>query len=276
MSARLNTFLQLPRTTTPGAADDAALYCIIDTVREPKALRQLYQHDGVTDIERLFHGTSLAELKSVSPIWVAIRPNSTLAAAAMRLCQRDRSGILISSSASPEDAFLHAQRLVQMKFEGHGNALARFYDPALWSALALTTSRQLLYGPWHSVHVPPAYLDDQQWRTWYRAEDISDAIVADAYPLHLATDTLEAADDIRWWYWLGARLGEKTRELGDEQLAVVIANLQLLGEHGIDDGQHLERLLPRLNSGYIRENPEILGVLGSALSAFEKVQQLEI
>lgn len=275
MSAWLNTFLEQPCTETPGASDSVALYCIIDTVRQPQTLRQLYQHEGITDIARLFHSTPFAALNDVSPIWLAIQPGTDLAVQAMKLCKEQRSGILISSDASPKTALLHAQRLLHMQCKSHGDALARFYDPAFWSALALTTAAHLLYGPWHSVHTPPAHRDDRQWRTWRRPQDLNDTPAANGYPLRLEDNTLAAARDIRWWYWVRARTSELTRTLPNEHLPVVLANLDLLVEHGIDEGRHLAPLLAQLSTRLLQQNPEIMNVLSSAMPAFEKVQRLE-
>lgn len=275
MSAWLNTFLKQPCTDAPGAQDNLALYCIIDTVRQPQTLRQLYQHEGITDIARLFHSTPFAALNDVSPIWLAIQPGTDLAAQALKLCSEQRSGILISSDASPKTTLLHAQRLLHMQCKAHGDALARFYDPAFWSALALTTSAQLLYGPWHCVHTPPAHRDDRQWRTWRRPEYLNDTLAADGYPLRLEDTTLAVASDIRWWYWLRARTSELADTLPNEQLPVVLANLNLLVAHGIDEGRHLEPLLTQLNASSLQGNPEIMSVLSSAMPAFDKVQRLE-
>jgi hypothetical protein len=58
-------------------------------------------------------------------------------------------------------------------------------------------------------------------------------------------------------------------------LPLVIDNLQLLTEHGIEEGRHLVRLLPELGSTAWRERREVMSVLRSDLPAHKKVTTLE-
>lgn len=276
MSAWLSRFLEQPGDKAPWLDGNRTLYCIIDRVRQPKAMEYLYQQDGVTGIERLFRGTPFTELLDVGPLWLPVKAGTALAAKAAELCLAGRSGILISSNAPPETAFLHAQRLLRMTVRGQGEVLARFYDPAFWSALALTAPAQLLYGPWQSVHTPPATIDDARWRAWSPPHDLVEISSAAAYPLLLDDNTLAASTDMRMWYWVRTRAPECVGEISDHQLPIVLGNLNLLLEHGIDEGRYLERLLPRLNQSPLQSNPHVMSVLSSDLSAFEKVKQLEV
>lgn len=276
MSAWLSQFLEQPGDKAPWLDGNRAMYCIIDRVRHPKALEYLYKQDDVAGIECLFQGTPFNELNDVSPLWLPVKAGTAVAAKAAELCLANRSGILISSNADPQAALLHAKRLLRMNVRAQGDVLARFYDPAFWSALALTASAQMLYGPWQSVHIPPANAEDTLWRAWLRPQDRVDTSDAAAFPLHLEDHTLAASIDIRGWYWVRARASELAAEISDEQLPVVLGNLSLLVEHGIDEGRHLERLLPRLNQALLHDNPHVMGVLSSDMSAFEKVKQLEV
>lgn len=275
MSAWLNSFLAQPGVTAPWSNNHRPLYCIIDSVRQPHALKQLYQQDGVAGVERLFQGTPFAELMDVSPLWLPIKPGTALASKAIELCRSERSGLVLACDAGPKTALEHAQRLLRMNCKIHGDALARFYDPAFWCALALTCSAQPLYGPWHSVHTPPANPEDQTWRVWQCPDDLNVAAGDDRYPLQLEDSTLAAADDIRSWYWLRARASEAANQLRNEHLPVVLDNLNVLVAHGIDEARHLERLLPHLSASALRANPERMNVLSSDRPAFEKVQRLE-
>jgi hypothetical protein len=276
MSAWLNTFLEQPVAKTPWSNGSRPVYCIIDRVRQPKALQHLYQQDGVNGIERLFQGTTFSEMNDVSPLWLPIKPETALAAKAIELCRTNRSGIFLTCSAPPKIAFQHAQRLLRMNATTHGDSLARFYDPAFWSALALTTCAQKLYGPWQSVYTPPANPDDQMWRTWQRPEGANETLNEEGYPLLLQDSTLAASNEIRWWYWVRARQSESANEPGNDQLPIVLDNLNLLVEHGIDEGRHLERLLPHLSLQALQDSPEFMNVLRSDMPAFEKVQRLEV
>lgn len=277
MSAWLDLFLNQTSAAEPWSKTASrSLYCIIDSVRQPRAVEQLYQQDGISGVDRLFRNTPFAEMNDVSPLWLPLKPGSAVASKAIELCLNNRSGLLLTCSATPEAAFLHAQRLLQMNCRRHGDALARYYDPAFWSALALTSSAQRLYGPWESVFTPPAHPSDRAWRIWDKPSKTIEVSEDDAYPLQLESSTLTAAEDTRWWYWVRAREAESASKLRDEQLSTVFDNLNLLVEKGIDEGRHLERLLPRLSQSPWQERLEIMSVLSSNLPAFEKIQRLEV
>ncbi|UUJ42905.1 DUF4123 domain-containing protein [Pseudomonas extremaustralis] len=69
MSTWLNTFLNQPSAAEPWSTiGSRSLYCIIDTVRQPRALEQLYQQDGISCIDRLFRNTPFVEMSDVSPL----------------------------------------------------------------------------------------------------------------------------------------------------------------------------------------------------------------
>ena len=277
MSEWLSHFLEQPVATTPsGNSGNRTLYGIIDSVRQPRALEKLYQQSGLNGVEKLFQDTPFAEMNDVSPIWLQLTPGSTAAAQAIELCRDNRAGILLTSREKPETALLHARRLLRMNDPSHGDSLARYYDPAFWSALALTVPARALFGPWASVYTPPAHSDDQQWRVWEQTEKVDASNDEQKYPLHLKSDTLIAFDEIRWWYWIRLRNAESAASLSDSQLSGVSDNLQLLVDHGIEEGRHLEHLLPNLNQGPLQARTDIMNVLSSDMPAFEKVQRLEV
>lgn len=277
MSTWLNDYLEQPGTTEPWLdAGDRTLYCVLDQVRHPNALASLYQLPTAVDIVRLFQGTPFAELYEVSPLWVRVDAESAAAAELAELCRSNRSGILLTSRADPESAVGHARRLLRMHSEAHGDALARFYDPAFWCALALTVSANTLHGPWERVYTPPATPSDPTWRIWSRVDEVEESSSEGGYPLRLEDSTLAAADDMRWWYWVRGREAETVGQLPNERLPLVFDNLRLLVEHGIEEGRQLERLLPHLTQQPLRDHAERMQVLRSELPAFEKVQRLEV
>ncbi|NUU38762.1 DUF4123 domain-containing protein [Pseudomonas sp. C2B4] len=276
MSAWLSLFLEQPVAVAPwNSGRSRSLYCIIDSVRQPRALEQLYQQSDLSEVERLFQGTPFAEMNDVSPLWLQLKSGSATEAKAIKLCRDNRAGILLTSGENPQSALSHGRRLLRMNAKTHGDSLARFYDPAFWSALALTTPTQNLYGPWESVYTPPAHADDQYWRIWERPQEVIAPASEDSQPLQLQDNTLAAFDEVRWWYWVRARQAEATNDWPNEELPVVFANLQLLVDHGIEEGRHLERLLPYLKRRLLQERADIMGVLSSDVPAFEKVQRLE-
>ncbi|MDD1005287.1 DUF4123 domain-containing protein [Pseudomonas sp. TNT2022 ID642] len=277
MSEWLSRFLEQPVVTTPaGNVASRSLYCIIDSVRQPRALEQLYQQADIGEVEKLFQGTPFAEMNEVSPLWLQLKPGGAAAAKAVELCRGNRAGILLTSRDKPENTLLHARRLLRMNSKSHGDSLARFYDPAFWSALALTVPAQALLGPWQSVYTPPSHIDDMNWRVWEQTQEFDASTGEHRYPLQLQETTLVAFDEVRWWYWIRAREAESANGLPNEQLPGVSENLQLLVDHGIEEGRHLERLLPQLNQSPLRARADVMNVLSSDMPAFEKVQRLEV
>lgn len=276
MSEWLSQFLVQPGASAPWANGNHPLYCIIDRVRQPKALEQLYQQDGVAGLERLFQDTPFAALNDIGPLWLPITRGTALASKAIELCRVERSGILITCETPAKGALVHARRLLRMNSKSHGDSLARFYDPAFWSALALTTDAQKLHGPWLSVYTPPANPDDSLWRAWHRPENLGDTPSEESYPLCLESNTLAASKEIRCWYWLRARHPESANELRDEQLPLLLDNINLLVSHGIEEGRHLERMLLRMSLCSLRGNVGLMKVLNSDRPAFEKIPELEV
>lgn len=214
----------------------------------------------------------LALLDRINPL----KPGSAATATAIDLCRENRAGILLTSSDTPKNALLHARRLLRMDSKSYGDSLARFYDPAFWSALAMTAPAQGLYGPWESVHTPSAHVDDRNWRGWVRPQEAHDTTAEFSYPLQLHDDTLVAFEAVRWWYWIRSREAESANGLLNNELSVVAGNLQLLVDHGIEEGRHLERLLPQLRQSPLQESADAMNVLSSDMPAFEKVQRLEV
>lgn len=277
MSEWLSHFLEKPVAATPlGTTGNRTLYGIIDSVRQPRALEKLYQQSGLKGVEKLFQYTPFAEMNDVSPIWLQLIAGSPAAAQVLELCRDNRAGILLTSCEKPETALLHARRLLRMNDPAHGDSLARYYDPAFWSALALTVPARPLFGPWDIVYTPPAHSDDQQWRVWEQREKVDASNGEQKYPLQLKINTLIAFDEIRWWYWIRLRNAESAAGLTDSQLSSVADNLRLLVDHGIEEGRHLERLLPNLNQGPLQARTDVMNLLSSDMPAFEKVQRLEV
>ncbi|WP_277373076.1 DUF4123 domain-containing protein [Pseudomonas sp. AA-38] len=277
MYSWLSWYLEQPATAEPWLeAAGEACYCVIDQVRHPNVLASLYQLPNPVEVSRLFQGTPFGEMHEVSPLWVRVETGSAVATDLAELCRINRSGIILTSSADPVEVLAHARRLLRMHSETYGDSLARYYDPAFWCALALTVPAHELYGPWARVFTPPANPGDPNWRIW-GAGEVTGARVGDgAYPIKLEDKTLAAADDLRWWYWLRAHEAETAGRMPNERLPLVLDNLRLLVEHGIDEGRHWERLLPHLGRQSLREHSEYMQVLCSQMPAFEKVQRLEV
>lgn len=243
---------------------------VIDRVRQPEALAKLYRLAEPPAIGLLFHQTEFTSLLDHSPIWVATHAGSEAARLAAALCIERRSGIALSG-ADGEAALRHARHLLKALDTENGHSLVRYYDPAFWSAWALTWPVAALYGPWSRVYTPPACAERGDWRTW--ASPADEPAVAPSTP-RVAQATLDAFTAIRWWYWLDSR--PERPAMADTAMPVVIDNLQLLAESGIEEGRHLQRLLPRLGDAPWRGREDILALLRSDLPAYEKVKTLEV
>lgn len=275
MSSWLTWFLAQTQCVEPWQGGEHHLYMLIDSVRQPRVEEQLFQLNEVMDIEPLFQGTAFAELNDVSPLWVRLPGGGAVAAKAAQLCLDNRSGILLTSTADAQSCIAHARRLLQMRSAEYGLALARFYDPAFWSALALTVPTPALFGPWEAVFTPPANPSDAGWRMWQREDQDQEGLVETAgYPLSLQPSTLAAVDELRWWYWVRALEAETSGALADAQLPQVLANLRMLIEYGIEEGRHLQSLLPHLQQ-QLTERSGVMEMLRRDLPAYEKVQHLE-
>lgn len=274
MSAWLKNFIALPRLARlpemPGGKD---LYFLIDAVLQPDTARQLYGLGGQIEARSLFLGTDFADLVECSPLWIKAESGSDTAGLAESLCISERSGIALEIATTEEAAFKHAQCLLRMRSSSAGDVLSRFYDPLFWSALALTTSSSLqanLFGPWQRVWTPAEPGGEAAWLVWERSTD-STAIPTTAYPLVVSAEALATHDDLRWYYWLCSQC----EVMPYRSLSLVIDNLRLLVSHGIQEGRHLQRLLPLLDRMPLPQQGEVMTVLNSSLPSYQKVQRLE-
>lgn len=278
MFAQLTEFMALPRLEFPQAMPgDEALYFIIDTVLQPDAARQLYGIGGAIEARRLFLGTVFESLAEYSPLWIKVEAGSDVADLARDLCVSERAGIVVGIATTEEAAFKHAQGLLQMRSAGAGDALARFYDPLFWSALALTASgsqRTALFGPWRRVWTSAEPGDEATWLTWENSVD-STATPTAAFPLSVSSEALGTHEDLRWFYWLCEQREAMQHTLLPESLPLVIDNLRLLASYGIQNGRHLQRLLPQLDRVPLTQQEDSMAVLNSSLPSYQKVQRLE-
>lgn len=275
MSDCLETFRAQPRHALATALNgQSRLYALIDTVRQPEAAAKLLGLEGEPSARRLLLGTAYADLLDISPLWVRMLAGSDAAHAAASLCADQQAGILILCAEPEPVAFAHAQQLLTMQTP-NGEVLARFYDPLFWSALAMTLDSQVaLFGPWQRVLVPTDSAAESTWVTWERPLTAT-AEQPLAQPLHLGQQTLDCHEQLRWRDWLWSQRAALTEALSPERERIAIDNLRLLGAHGIQDGRHLQRLLPILGEASLADSPSVLETLRSDLPAHQKVQHVE-
>ena len=252
-----------------GEGGGQPLCFLIDRVRQPDALAKLYGLSHSPEIELIFQQTEFSSLRDHSPIWVTTYAQSEAARLAASLCSDRRSGIALTS-AEPAAALRQARRLCKATDPEGGFSLVRYYDPAFWSAWAMTWPTADLYGPWSRVYTPSGELEQNTWRVWQSTKEPTGA---KPQAPSVSRETLLAFRVIRWWYWINSQ--PQGSAFSDKELPLVIENLQLLTEHGIEEGRHLQRLLPVLGSTAWVERSEVMALLRSDLPAHKKVTTLE-
>lgn len=277
MSAWLKALEDLPRSTPEEWPGENNLHFIIDRVLQPQALEKLYQAEGSIETRLLFQNSDYTALLDSSPVWVSVPGSSAAGKMAAQLCHERLAGIAIHSSLSAQDAFLHAQALLTVNSTTHGESLCRYYDPRLWAALALSLddkTRANLFGPWARVLSPAPQLvrSENTWLAWQNRQDVHPAATQQ---LALGIAELELHQEVRWLYWVSERSAAFASPLSSATMRIVIDNLQLLSDHGIDEARHLQRLLPRLDKQPLLSHDEIMSTLRSDLPLIQKLEKLE-
>lgn len=277
MHTWLTTLEDLPQSTPEDWHTGDSVYFILDRVLQPQALEKLYQAEGSLETRILFQSSDYAALIDSSPVWISVQDNSQVENLAAQFCHERLSGIAIQSKQSAEDAFRHAQSLLTVNSTTHGESLCRFYDPRLWSALALSfdePNQANLFGPWRRVFTPGNALigSETSWLQWQRPQTTQDAATQQ---LTLGSRELQLHQEIRWFYWLSQHTAAFVSPLSSADIRNVIDNLQLLSTHGVDEARHLQRLLPRLNRQPLQDQDAIMAILRSDLPLLQKLEKLE-
>lgn len=276
MSSWIKALEDLPRSKPEEWQDESSLYFIIDRVLQPQALEKLYQAEGSIETRLLFQNSDYAALIDNSPVWVSVQGSSAAGQTAAQLCHERQAGIAVHSSLSAEEAFRHAQSLLTVNSTVHGESLCRYYDPRLWAALALSLDNKALanlFGPWAQV-LTPAYHRVGSKNTWLSWES-RQQVLRTTQQLALGAPEFELHQEIRWLYWISERPDAFASPLSSATMRIVIDNLQLLSEHGIDEARHLQRLLPRLDKQPLLSHDEIMSTLLSDLPLIQKLEKLE-
>ena len=277
MHTWLTMLEDLPQSTPGEWHADGQVYFILDQVLHPKALEKLYQAEGSIETRMLFQNSDYAALIDSSPVWISAQANSQAESLAAQLCHDRLSGIAIQSNQSAEDAFSHAQALLTVNSTTHGESLCRFYDPRLWSALALSfdeNNQANLFGPWSRVFTPGNALigSAASWLQWQHSQTTQDAATQQ---LTLGSHELQLHQEVRWLYWLSQHTTAFANPLSQAEIRTVIDNLQLLSTHGVDEARHLERLLLRLNKQPLQDQDATMSILRSDLPLLQKLEKLE-
>lgn len=276
----LEEFLSLPRLKTQelDAGKPGQFLCfIIDQSRQQDTLAQLYNLGQPIEQDNLYRTTEFAALAAQGPVWVSAPETPDLKALAAQLCVEKIAGIALLTN-DLEAAKAHARWLLKVNDGSGGQSLLSYYRPALWAALAMTSSQNLarLMEPWTSVFSPaPSHFgrSDGQWIAWH-AEPQPTPIPA-ATNFKLPTETARLQRRIGWVYWVD----EHHSAFGypsQEQLPGIADNLSILVAHRITQGRHLLRLSKIVAGPQLDQGQQTMAILESKELPYKKVERLEL
>lgn len=276
----LDEFLSLPRSQSRDVSagkPGQSLCFIIDQSRQQDTLARLYGLGHPLEQDNLFRNTEFSSMVDQGPIWVSAPETTELKALASQLCLEKNAGIaLLTNDVAAAQA--HARWLLKVNDGSGGQSLLSYYRPALWAALAMTSSQNLarLMGPWTSVFNPaPIHFGrlDGQWIAWH-AEPQPSSNPAETY-FKLPADTAKLQRRLGWVYWVDehhAAFGSPSQD----QLSGIADNLSILVAHRITQGRHLLRLSKIVVGPPLDQCPQTIAILESKNSPFKKVEQLEL
>lgn len=270
----LDRLLDSPATAFNAIATGETLCFIIDQQTHGDALARLYGAGDPIEIEPLYFGTEFASIDN-GPLWLQARWGSALANCAAGLCENQSGGIAVRT-ANPDKALAHARWLLRANDGSGGQSLLSYHKPSLWAALSLTSgaTRASPLGPWQNVYSPaPGHFCEtpHSWLSW-PGNPIADPLSqpsAFTLPTHLAQDERR----LDWLYWLDeyfAEYGSPERP----RLPGIIANLELLVQSEIVDGNHLLKLAALTAAAPFAAQPQAMAILQTTDYAFIKVDRL--
>lgn len=276
MSEWLSAFLAKPAHPLNEAmqSDHGSLCFVIDSIRQPRAKTELHGAPGTLLVEALFSDTEFSDLLEHSPLWVVTQPDSDAAQLAARLCVQQRSGIAIGV-ADAEEGLRQARYLLKVKDAG-GFSLARYYDPVVWAGCAMAAGGQAakLYAPWQAVYSPAAQGrgTDDLWLGWLNHDPESPAIATT--PLTMTADMLATSESLRWSYWVYQHPDYfQTPDI--QQWPQLIANLNDLSEHGLQETRHLLSLAQLASGPALSARPEVVAIFAKGLPQHRAVAELQ-
>jgi len=253
-------------------SDKRSLFFILDQQLVPDVLIRVYSTGEAVEPVQLFRGSDFEQLADTGPICFSSPLGSALQHLGETLCQEQAAGIaVITSDASA--ALMHARALLKVNDGSGGQSLITYYRADMWPAMAMT-STEGLFGPWHSVYSPaPRHLGMKRgWLHW-QADNVGLASVPGAR-YSLAPSAQPTYRTLRWLYWLDSHyLAFKSPT--PDQLPMLLSNLELLVEHGINEGRWLLRLAGLISSGSLAEQDAAMAILHSDTEPFLKVEHLQ-
>ncbi|TWD52354.1 DUF4123 domain-containing protein [Pseudomonas sp. SJZ131] len=274
----MNTLLAAPRyafESLPREPSSQVLCFIIDRNRQPEAMSRLYRIGEPMNAQALFTATDFADIVDEGPVWLSAPWGSRLAAEATRLCEENHAGIALTAEDAAK-ALAHARWLLRANDGSGGQSLLSYHKPSLWAALAYTageTSVQL-FGPWQTVYSPaPSHFGKERgaWLSWTANSPAKWR--GDGAAFNLPDNAASVQARLAWLYWVDeqyAAFGEPA----DERINDIAANLDLLLQSNIYEGEHLLELASVVDGPLLETRPEAVAILQSREESFIKVEKL--
>lgn len=278
MHAGLNEFIAALGRATTGAAietghTEQSLFFILDQQAVPDIQAQLFATGETVEPVQLYRGSDFEHLAESGPIWFSAPPGSALQHLGESLCQDQAAGIAVIA-ADDQAALAHARGLRQVNDGSGGQSLITYYRPGMWPALAITASEGL-FGPWHAVYSPtPRHIGAKpsRWLEWHADDAASSSTLSARYSL--APSTQPTYRTLRWLYWVDGYY-QAFNSPASAQLPALLDNLELLVEHGINEGRWLVKLADLSSRGPLSEREAVMAVLRGKTEPFIKVEQLQ-
>ena len=278
MHAGLSEFIAVLDRATTGVAVEAghpeqSLFFILDQQAVQDIQAQIFAADETVEPIQLYQGPDFEHLAESGPLWFSAPPGGALQHLGETLCQEQAAGIAVIA-ADGQAALAHARGLLQVNDGSGGQSLITYYRPDVWPALALTASEGL-FGPWHGVHSPaPRHIGAKpgQWLEWHADGAASSSSISARYSL--TPSTQPTCRTLRWLYWVDGYY-QAFNSPAPAQLPALLDNLELLVEHGINEGRWLVKLADLSSRGPLSEREAVMAVLRGKTEPFIKVEQLQ-
>lgn len=267
----------LGRETIEGAIKtghaEQSLFFILDQQAVPDIQEQLFATGDAVESVQLYQGSDFEHLAESGPLWFSAPPGSALQHLGETLCQEQAAGIAVIA-ADDQAALAHARGLLQVNDGSGGQSLITYYRPDIWPALAMTASEGL-FAPWHAVYSPtPRHIGAKpgRWLEWHADGAASSSIVSARYSLTPSAQPTYRT--LRWLYWVDGYY-QAFNSPEPAQLPALFDNLELLVEHGINEGRWLVKLADLSSRGPLSGREAVMVILRGKTEPFIKVEQLQ-
>lgn len=275
MHLMLKSCDELVPTDYPRAQAGMSLWLLADRVRSPEILQELYKDNNI-EVSSLLAGSPHGHLGDASPILVNLK-QGLLPDNVRQKLQVDRCGILLAAESPVRK---HLQYLFTKNCRQHGLVYSRYYDPINWSCLHHSLNdnfKSRLYGPIKHVWtlLPNSNINEFKWGRWDNPNTNTTSTTPDL-PLEIPDVFFDMSETLRWQYWIYHQAFEQNIDARDLDLSKAIYQLNVLVKSGIDQGAHLQSLVPQiLNDPDFVLMPEAKEILCKDIKAYEKTAQLE-